>query len=216
LEALPGWKREPNPDKWEVGYSYLTEYAAREGNARVPKAYKLNNGYSLGRWVRSQRSKKEKMSSERINRLEKLPGWTWDTLSDRWEGGFHYLKEFIGREGHARVRHDYKGTDEFRLGSWVHTQRQAKDRMSAERKAKLESLPGWSWIDKSMQWDEGFNYLRAFADREGHAKVTQLFKTTDGFLLGRWVNTQRTKRTSMLPERRARLEALPGWVWRVE
>jgi len=216
LEALPGWKLKPNTDKWEVSYSYLTEYAAREGNARVPKAYKLNNGYSLGGWVRSQRSKRVDMSTERINRLEALPGWSWDTLSDMWDEGLRYLKVFSDREGHTKVRQDYKETDEFRLGSWVHTQKQAKDRMSAERRAKLESLPGWSWIDKSMQWDDGFNYLREYADREGHAKVAQLFKTADGFPLGRWVNAQRTKRTSILPERKARLEALPGWVWRVE
>lgn len=216
LEALPGWKHEPNSDKWEAGYSYLTEYAAREGNARVPKSYKLKNGYSLGSWVLSQRSKKENMSLEKINRLEELPGWTWDLLSDQWDEGFRYLKEFVEREGRAKVRHAYIETDGFRLGSWVQTQRRTKDKMPAERTEKLEALPGWSRAEKSMQWDVGFNYLKDFVDREGHAKVTQNYKTADGFLLGRWVNTQRTRQTSMLPERRERLEALPGWVWRVE
>ena len=52
-----------------------------------------------------------------------------------------------------------------------------------------------------------------FVTHEGHSKVSQDLVTSDGYRLGQWLSVQRTTSDSMTPERRARLEALPGWAW---
>ncbi|MGO9103847.1 MAG: helicase associated domain-containing protein [Mycobacterium sp.] len=73
---------------WEEGFSRLSHYVERTGDARIPRSY-LVDGYKLGAWVAKQRDfyAKGTLDSDRQNRLQDLPGWTWEPYADRWEGG---------------------------------------------------------------------------------------------------------------------------------
>ena len=76
-------------------------------------------------------------------------------------------------------------------------------------------MPVWLWDVLAAQWDEGYAYLNTFVAREGHARVPARFKTIENFALGQWVSTQRGQRKKLTPERKARLDAFPGWMWRL-
>src|SRR5262245_7402948 len=78
-------RAEDHSDRWEYGFSRRKEFCEREGHCMVPLTYKTEDGYSLGRWVHSQRRKKEKVDPERRRRLECLPDWSWTPQNDRWE-----------------------------------------------------------------------------------------------------------------------------------
>jgi len=216
LEALLGWSWADQAKQWNEWFNYLQEFMECDGHVKVPQNYKTKNGYLLGRWVNAQRTGKDNLSVERRTRLEALPGWSWADQSKQWDEWFNYFQEFVEREGHGMVPQNYKTEGGYRIGRWVAHQRRAKDGLPAERKTRLEALPGWSWAEKSMQWDEWFSHLQEFMEREGHVMVPQNYKTEGGYRIGRWVGHQRRAKDSLSEEHKARLEALPGWVWRVK
>ena len=128
-------------EQWEEGFTKLQEFKEREGHCRVPGNYKLSD-FSLARWVYSQRKNKDNLSSERFERLNSL-GFSWDPLSEHWEKGFAMLQQFNELNGHCRIPAKYK-TNNFSLGSWVHSQRKNKNSLTPERLERLNSL-GFVW-----------------------------------------------------------------------
>ena len=213
LEVLPGWSWDPLSDKWEEGFSHLQEFSKRAGHCRMLAKYKTDDGFGLGIWVNKQREKTDTIEPDRRERLEALPGWLWNPHSEKWEKGFSHLKQFSDRETYCRVPVRYETDDGYRLGQWVNIQRTTKESINLGRRRRLEALPGWSWDVRSEQWEEGFYYLEKYSEKEGHCRVVQGYKTDDGFGLGIWVNKQRGKKHTIEPNRRQRLEALPGWSW---
>ncbi len=214
LEVLPGWSWDAITDQWEENFSRLLKFIDHEGHARVPTGFKIEDGFNLLAWVRSQRTNKDTLPPDRVKRLEVLPGWSWNVLTDQWEEGFSCLVEFIEREGHARVLKGFITESGLNLGRWISTQRN-NNKLPPDRVKRLEALPGWSWDAYSDKWEEGFSCLHQFVEREGHARVPLRYVTEGGFNLGFWVKNQRTRKYNSSPDQIMRLEALPNWSWDV-
>jgi len=103
--------------------------------------------------------------------------------------------------------------DGYKLGQWVTGQRTTRTTMPADRKSRLEALPGWTWDARDTKWEDGFARLEAYVADKADCLVPANHVTGDGYTLGQWVTTQRAKRDAMVAERKRRLEALPGWTW---
>ncbi len=105
----------------------------------------------------------------------------------------------------------------FNLGSWVGRRRTKykKGDLSPDRIKALEEVPGWAWDPFEGDYQSGLERLRAYADREGHARVPQGYTDESGFKLGPWVVSRRTayKKGDLSPERIKALEEVPGWAW---
>lgn len=202
-------------ESWNFWFGLLEAFTSEARDSKVTQHYKTSEGYRLGGWVSTQRAYRNTMPTERRVRLENLPGWIWDVRDDAWEEGFDYLQFFVSKERHSRVSGIYESSDGYRLGQWVFAQRSTRNSMQADRKARLEALPGWSWSALSDQWKDALGYLKEFADTTGHARVPARYTTSDGYRLGQWVLVQRNRKPTMSLDRMAPLEALPGWTWEV-
>jgi hypothetical protein len=127
------------------------------------------------------------------------------------------LKEYVAREGHARVASGGREGG-FPLGRWMVDQRAKYERgeLSAARANELASVAGWEWVDlRAQKWEEAFSLLSLYVGREGHARVPPAY-VEGTFNLGAWINTQRQshRRGRLAGDRAKRLAALPGWEWR--
>jgi predicted GNAT family N-acyltransferase len=126
---------------WESNFAALAKFHTREGHCRVAKTYKEGE-LKLGAWVNKQRSRRDTLSLQRIQRLEQL-GFTWDTHDAAWESNFAALAKFHAREGHCRVAQQYQ-QDGLNLGRWISKQRSKRDKLSPEQIQRLDKL-GFSW-----------------------------------------------------------------------
>ena len=204
-----GFIWDPLDEQWEEGFSHLVKFKEREGHSRVAQG--RNEGtFPLGSWVSTQRRLKEKLSDDRIKRLDDL-GFIWDPLTEQWEEAYSQLVVFIKREGHCDVAVNHiEGT--IKLGSWVGTQRRKKDKLSGYRIKRLDDL-GFIWDPHMKRWEEGFNLLIKFKEREGHCRVPATYKVND-FFLGTWVRKQRIGKDLLSTDRLMRLDAI-NFIWAI-
>ena len=99
------------------------------------------------------------------------------------------------------------------MSHWVNTQRQfqREGRLAPERKRRLDER-GFDWDPKLGAWEVMFGELKRYKERFGDCNVPQAWKENPP--LGLWVHRQRVaeKKGELLPERKARLDAL-GFEW---
>lgn len=219
LGSLPEWSWDAREEAWIDGYRRLEKYAAAHGTSRVPRPTVVD-GFKLGQWVGVQRANfaKGELSQERIARLEKLSGWSWEVKSGLWEDGFRRLIEYLDHHGGTYPVQTYAEPDGYQLGAWVTTQRAdySKQRLTRERVEKLQVLKGWTWNSRDTKWEFGFQRLTDYMRQSPNASLPpQSYVDSDGYKLGSWVITQRNNRDkgTLTLERQKRLEAIRGWSW---
>ncbi|WP_211282065.1 Helicase associated domain protein [Mycobacterium noviomagense] len=216
LLELAGWTWDRHDDTWEKGYRRLLDYVERHGDARVPQLYTVD-GYQLGAWATTQRVNRTKgtLDADRERRLQDLPGWTWDAVTDKWEDGYHRLMQYVESNGDSRVPYSYT-VDGYQLGAWVKIQRGsfADGLLDGDRQRRLQELPGWTWDPRADMWEEGFRRLVGYVERHGDARVPKPY-IVDGYKLGDWVHNQRSFRArgALDADRERRLQELAGWTW---
>jgi TPR repeat protein len=192
---------------WEEGFAALVHFKEREGHCTVPSTHKEGD-YRLGQWIGVQRLEEDGLSPERRQRLDEV-GFVWDVLATAWEEGFAALLIFKEREGHCKVPAIHKEGD-YNLGQWVNGQRSKKDGPSPERRQRLDDV-GFVWDVLAAAWEEGFAALVRFKEREGHCNVSKSHKEDD-YNLGQWISVRRSRKDTLSPERRQRLDEV-GFVW---
>lgn len=140
-----------------------------------------------------------------------------------WRSKYELLVEFVEQYTKIPTQSDtYRGV---RLGSWVCTQRLARQGKSfslitLERIKALEAVQGWFWESSyDNTWMKKYRLLADYVAE--HKSLPDHFEIYKGYHLGKWVSRQRGARKgtvtcSMTPQRIAAMEAIDGWFWETD
>ncbi len=206
LKAL-GFIWNPREEKyearWEDMYKELARFHEEHGHCNVPSLYGENR--ELGIWVNNQRSRRNRLSKEKIERLEEL-GFAWNTIEARWEEMYQALVEYRKEHGDCNVPRRYPAAPE--LSTWVGNQRHRKDRLSEDQISRLDEL-GFCWEPYDAQWEIMYQALVDYRKEHGDCNVPQRKRG-----LGHWVNRQRSdyREGKLRKDKAAKLDEV-GFVW---
>ncbi len=200
--------------QWSEMYSRLAEYKNKNHHCNVPQRYVEDP--ELGTWVANQRTyfRKEKLSKERIKKLEDI-GFAWNPAdakrSEKWSEMYTQLVEYQKENHHCNVPSAYAENPE--LGYWVSHQRGnfRKGKFSEERIKKLKAL-GFVFDALEAQWPEMYSRLVEYKNKNHHCNVAQRY--VEDPELGTWVANQRTyfRKEKLSKERIQKLEDI-GFAW---
>jgi superfamily II DNA or RNA helicase len=206
LEKLDGWTWNPIEDSWQEQYNRLHELAIANGHLNS-----LNLSKRMSGWISLQRKNHKKgiLDEDKKISLEKIRGWSWNSIKSKWDEMYEELKGFAEQHGHARVL-----TSEPGLGAWVSRQRAKylNNTLTEEEIRLLEDVTGWIWGDpKDVDWQEKYDALSLYSQETGISSPKKSHP------LGVWVSWQRThyRRGNLSKEKIDLLEQLPNWRWRV-
>jgi hypothetical protein len=136
-----------------------------------------------------------------------------------FEFWFGLLLRYVEEHGTAASIEHRTEFDGHRLGAWVTNQRvlYGRGRLKAERVTRLESISGWAWRRKEAQQSFGFwvCLLRQYVAEHGTAATVDRNTVWAGYKLGEWAMATRARysRGAVAADRKAQLEAVPGWAW---
>ena len=204
---------EASTASWEFWFGLFKNFINENGKVKIDQRHKTADGGTLGAWVNAQRQryKANKLSKDRTEKLETLDGWSWDPFEDAWHEAFELFTEYVRLNNTTVIGKDVFIKD-YGLGSWVHTQRQNREKLSAEKQAKIEALPGWLWNPRQDAWNQNLQYLKEFVVLHSRLPIRgELSQNSEK--IGNWVVKQRNRRTELPTERQSLLEQIPGWVW---
>ena len=202
-----GFVWDPITEAWENGFRLFTAYKEEFSDCLVPVSYR-DKSLDLYTWVNYQRMNKDKLSEDRLERLNSI-GFSWDPTQEVWDFAFKLLNEYKEEFGDFLVPSRYK-VKGFSLGAWVGYQRRTRDTISSERRERLGAV-GFVWDPIKEAWENGFRLLAAYKDEFGDCLVPAGYKAK-GFSLGHWVTNQRKNKDQLAKERIERLIGL-GFSW---
>lgn len=202
-------------DPWEIGFGHAEEYFRIHQELSSAGQYVCADGYRLGKWISNQREKyaKNALTKEQISRLEAI-GMVWRLNDELWNRNYQFAKDFRKKYGNLNVPKAYKDKIGFDLNDWFRQQREAyqKGTIPAERKRLLEEI-SFDWLSpKERMWETHYASAQAYLAEHGNLSIPVTYRDEFGYLLGKWLKTQRANKEKLTGQQVQRLNDI-GMEW---
>uniref|UniRef100_UPI00062674A8 helicase associated domain-containing protein n=1 Tax=Streptomyces odonnellii TaxID=1417980 RepID=UPI00062674A8 len=201
----------PRQQAFDRALAHAAAYAARHGHLAVP-VEEVHDGFPLGRWLATQRTRAAILSDQRATALAALDRWWNPPWPITWQRAYHAARQSLTANKTA-------GEAE----SWLKSQRARSGGLHPEQTSLLKELglveppdtsasPAKDRLPAREQtFQRGLAAARAFQAREGHLVVPQRhIEEINGekVRLGQWLSNLRRRRSGLSPQRRAALDSL--------
>jgi len=148
LESIKYWAWDVIDAKWISHYNTLFKYYTE--NNELPGHHIKYDGFCIGSWCVDQINKKNKGKLKQclIDKLEKIPIWSWDdrnAIDVNWEKNYKILLKFIEENNRIPITKDkYNGLN---IGLWCYSQRVSNNKgiLKKERYDLLNKISVWYW-----------------------------------------------------------------------
>ena len=154
---------------WEYWFAQVEKYLIT--HAKVPqipnKKRRRTSAFLLADWCAQQRTlhNKSQLSHSRLVRLENLPGWSWDPVSDRLIENARALHAWCTANDTWLVPDRRTMFDGVNVSSTAKGMRKSKalGTILPEVNEILESIPGWTWDGLEERiWDLKFESYKSW------------------------------------------------------
>ncbi|MCX5000887.1 DEAD/DEAH box helicase [Streptomyces longwoodensis] len=201
---------DPRQAAFERGLAHAAAYAAQHGHLAAP-VDESHDGFPLGRWLATQRTRAETLTHERAAALAALDRWWNPPWPITWQRAYH-----------AALRQTEKGTAAS-PGEWLTAQRERASGLHPEQRHLLKSagldlpaVPASRNNDaplpaREQAFQRGLAAARSFRAREGHLNVPQRHIEEiegDRVRLGQWLSNLSRRRSRLSPQRQAAVAEL--------
>ena len=208
---------------WNEMFRRLVSYKKQHNSMVVPYVYIADP--KLGRWVNTQRYKKNPISEHRVNLLDSI-GFVWNAQDNQWDEMFQKLVAYKNQHN-GSMSFPSRDEADIQLGTWVCTQRHRYSikTISVHRIERLESI-GFVWNERYAKyacvldgkWMEMYDQLVAYKIQHKSTQVPRTYTCENNDMhLGRWVMNQRNayNRGKLLEKRKDLLNSI-DFVWRLK
>ncbi|WP_406730016.1 Helicase associated domain protein [Streptomyces sp. NBC_01794] len=203
---------DPRQQAFDRALAHAAAYAARHGHLAAP-VDEIHDGFPLGRWLATQRTRAETLTDQRATALTALDRWWNPPWPITWQRAYHAARQNRAVDKTAAE-----------AKNWLESQRARSDRLHPEQKSLLQGLGLLELADtaalpatesrlpaRERAFQRGLAAARAFREREGHLDVPQRHvEEVEGeeVRLGQWMSNLRRRHARLSPQRQAALVEL--------
>ena len=211
---------------WDLMYREAKKYRSENGDLDVPQRYVTPDGYSLGRWLDTQRQVRAgktrgTLTDNQIRLLDSL-GMRWESACDRsFDRFFEAAEAYYRQNGNLDVTTRYVTPDGLKLGSWLANLRFYRKSgiktayLTDDRIRALDRI-GMRWDVPDYLFERNYAAASEYHRRHGDLNVPTNYVSSDGLRLGVWIANLRThyrkQELTLTPDQIRRLDEL-GMLW---
>ena len=179
-------------DPWLFRYGLLNKYYEDHQTLDIPQTVVVE-GVWLGKWIDRQRKMYEqgRLSEEQKELLDRLPMdqvGNADRYNNAWRAVYNEILSFYNENDNINIPTNVIGEKTgINLSNWIVRQRKAFTLgQLSEEQIELLNKVKFVWVIKTA-WEEGYRHAKEYFLANGNLAMSQSYKCSDGYALGRWL-----------------------------